>query len=311
MSKPSLIKRAVIIAATSSLGTALCHKLAARGCSLILCGGDEEALSHLANDLAIRHRVPVEWIVTAFNAEQRDDTLSYEQFAQQTDGCDSIFILSDDAVLATHDASESLARATKRYYTVPATLMTVLAAHFTAQKAGRLVLVSSLVDERGAFRSPHYTSARQALLHYSKALKAHYAKEPISITTVHLGVVDTPLWYGTRLPYGLTKRLIISRERAAAAIIKAAQSARSVVNVPASTRIAPLLRHGIIQALPLWEKLVQDGKVQDPAAVQSQQPWLPGLTPQGSASPDPAYYFPVEAPAPTTESTAHKIDEPA
>lgn len=274
-------KQALIVAATSSLGVVLCQALAREGWALVLAGGDEDALSRQAADLTIRHHVPVEWRVTRFNAEQRDDTLSYEQLAASCAAVEAVYILADDAVVESVSEAESLARATKRYFTVPATLMAVFARQMQARGNGNIVIVSSVADERASFHNPHYHSARAALLAYVEQMQQQLTG--CRLLCISLGMVNTPAWYGVTLPFNLQRyrAFSLSRERAVKHILRAVRAGRLQRTMPFATRWLQRLSSRM-RTTPLpWE--APSEQQADASLPASEQQWLPGFHPDGAS----------------------------
>lgn len=85
-------KTAFITGATSGIGAAFARILAARGYDLIITGRREAKIRELAGEIAARHGVRVETLISELS-----DGLQVEEAARKIHGCDSLGILVNNA----------------------------------------------------------------------------------------------------------------------------------------------------------------------------------------------------------------------
>jgi short-subunit dehydrogenase len=99
---------------------------------------------------------------------------------------------------------------------------------FQKQKYGKIIGISSVAGERGRVGNPVYNASKAALTTYLEAIRNRLNKIGITVLTVKPGFVDTEM---TKDIEGMF--WVISANRAAVTIIKAADKNKSSIYVPA------------------------------------------------------------------------------
>ncbi len=172
------------------------------------------------------------------------DVLAADFFAtnliESAGDIDGVIIALGD--MGKGDASDldDIARVGFVNYIAPAQIAAYACATLAAKNGGTVVIISSVAGDRGRKRFTAYGSAKAALNAFASGLRNHYCKQNVHVMTVKPGFVDTPM------TWGMTSKLIASRERVACAIINAMHKKKDVVYVPFFWRIIML----VIQHIP-------------------------------------------------------------
>ncbi len=219
------MKKALVIAATSSLGAAICAVLARRNYSLFLTGRDVTELEIIAADLRIRHNANV--LIGKFDLAYV--TFSAGNFLEDVEekfgSFDAAFLLAGDMGTAAHD-EKNIEQVVKVNYLQPLKLLELLAEKMAAGRGGSVAVISSIAGDRGRQSNYVYGSAKAGLAASASGLRNKFSRRGVHIMTVKPGFIDTPMTYGMQSP------LIYSREKAAETIVKALRRKKDVVYVP-------------------------------------------------------------------------------
>ncbi|SEL25567.1 Short-chain dehydrogenase [Stigmatella aurantiaca] len=222
------MKKVLILGATSAIAQATVRLLAARGAALYLVGRNAANLDAVAKDAATRGASKVEQ-----EAVDLDDTAAHEALveraAQALGGLDGALIAH--GVLGEQKACErSWADAQKVLHTnflSAASLLTVLGNRFEAQKAGTLVVLSSVAGDRGRQSNYVYGASKGALTVFLQGLRNRLAPAGVAVVTVKPGFVDTPM-----TAHVAKNKLFASPEQVARGILRAADGRKDEVYVP-------------------------------------------------------------------------------
>jgi NAD(P)-dependent dehydrogenase (short-subunit alcohol dehydrogenase family) len=113
------------------------------------------------------------------------------------------------------------------------------ARRFRARKAGCIVGVSSVAQDRGRVGKPGYHASKAAMDTFLEALRNRLWRHGVQVTTVRPGFVETPMTAGLQL------RGAIPADRAAALILRARDRRRAIAYVPAKWRLIMLVIRNI------------------------------------------------------------------
>lgn len=219
------VKKALIIGATSSLGTAICQVLARRNYTLFLAGRDSAELEIIATDLRIRHSAA---ILTG-KLDLSYVTFSAEEFLLDVEekfgNFDTAFLLTGDMGAAVHD-EKNIERVVKVNFLQPAKILELMAEKMMGWHGGNIAVISSVAGDRGRQSNYIYGSAKAGLTAFASGLRNKFLCHDVHIMTVKPGFLDTPMTYGMQSP------LIYAREKAAESIVKAMIQKKDVVYVP-------------------------------------------------------------------------------
>jgi NAD(P)-dependent dehydrogenase (short-subunit alcohol dehydrogenase family) len=121
---------------------------------------------------------------------------------------------------------------------------------FGRARAGTIVGISSVAGDRGRLGNPVYNASKAGLDTYLEALRARLARRGVTVLTAKPGYVRTALIEGVALPRSLP---VISAERAAELILKAAAEGERVAYVPGWWRLIMTVVRAI--PAPIFERL--------------------------------------------------------
>ena len=104
------------------------------------------------------------------------------------------------------------------------------ARRFQQRKAGCIVGISSVAQDRGRIGRPVYNASKAGMDTYLEALRNRLWRHGVRVTTVRPGFVETPMTAGLKL------KGAISADAAAAQILRARDRQRAIVYVPGKWR---------------------------------------------------------------------------
>ena len=235
-----MFQRTIVIGGSSGIGEALCRRLAASGCDVAAVGRSAERLVALQEAAAGAGRVrayshdvaDTAAVPALFQAICRDlgglDTVVYAAGVMPRIGSTDYEFAKDSEIIAVN-VSGAVA------------WLNEAAQRFAAAGAGTIIGIGSVAGERGRRGQPVYGASKAALAHYLEALRNRLRQRGVRVLTVKPGPVATPMTAGlARLP------MVISAERAAALILKAARGRRQTAYVPERWRLVM----AILRAIP-------------------------------------------------------------
>lgn len=224
-------KTALVLGATSDIGRAIARHLAAQGYGLRLAARDAEQLAREAEDIAIRHQVPVSRHVF--------DVLAPETFADLFDGLESLPELAVCTVGLLIEQSETVIdmaaaeRVMTTNYLGPARLLAELANRFEARGSGTIVGISSVAGDRGRGSNYVYGSAKAGFTAFLSGLRNRLAERGVHVVTVKPGFVYTRMTESRDVP----ARLTASTQEVAEAVWRAVERRRDVIYVRPAWRL--------------------------------------------------------------------------
>lgn len=237
-----MMKKVLVLGATSAMAQATVRLLAARGASLYLVGRNAERLEAVAQDARTRGSAKV-----ATEALDLDDVAQHEALVERATtalgGLDGALLAH--GILGDQEASQrSYAEAEKVFRTnflSAVSLLTPLANRFEAQKAGTLVVISSVAGDRGRQSNYIYGASKGALSVFLQGLRNRLARSGVAVVTVKPGFVDTPMTADMK-----KNALFASPEKVARGILRAADKRRNEVYLPGFWRLIMF----IIRSIP-------------------------------------------------------------
>lgn len=236
-------RTAAVIGASSGIGAALASRLAAQGTRVALVarrgelldarvaeleerfgGGRARAYAHDVRNIGeipeLFGRIeddlgPLELIVYAAGVMPRIGWEDYDSAADR----DTLEINLVGAVAWLNEAAD----------------------RFRRRSGGTIVGIGSVAGDRGRGGNPAYAASKAGLANYLESLRHRLLYDGVRVVTVKPGFVDTPMTAG--LP-GL--RGVVSADRAAELILRAAARGRAVAYVPERWRWVSL----VVRAIP-------------------------------------------------------------
>lgn len=237
-----MAKTVFITGASSGIGRALATELAGRGYDLFLTARRLEALEQARAEIAAAtpgRRVEVRQLDVRDDA---DVAAAVEEAAQVLGRCD--IVVANAGVGNSGRVGEgNMERARLIVETdLIGAIATVNAAvtHFRRQgEAGQIVGISSVAGVRGLPGSASYSASKAGLTTYLESVRAETHGEPITVTTLAPGYIDTPINHDMA-----SRPFLIDAEKGARIMADLIERGVSYSTVPRMpwTVISPLLR---------------------------------------------------------------------
>jgi short-subunit dehydrogenase len=233
----------LILGASSGIGRAVAEEFARRGQGVLLAGRDAVELDAVAQDLALRGKVPASRILV--------DALAFDTHAAFLEECrrasrdsltGAVVCVGDlgNQAVAEKDPREGR-RILETNLVGVISLLDVLAGYFESRKGGFLCALSSVAGERGRRSNYVYGAAKAGLTVYLQGLRSRLHASGVRVVTIKAGFVDTRMTWGRPGMF-----LVASPARAARGIADAVEKGRDVVYVPGFWR--PVM--ALVRALP-------------------------------------------------------------
>ncbi len=265
---------ALVTGASRGLGLMIARELAQRGCRLLICARDGEALERAAEDLRT-YGVPVHALACDLTAADTPERLMVAA-AEHMGGIDLLVNNAGVIQVGPLDAmaEDDFRSAMETMFFAPLRLVLAAVPLMRGRGDGRIVDVTSI---GGRIAAPHllpYAAAKFAATGLSEGLRAELAPANIAVTTVVPGLMRTGshgaarfsgqagqeyAWFATAASLPL---LSMDGERAARAIVRAAERKRpEIVLTPAAK--AAVWAHGLapattVRALTLANRLLPE-----------------------------------------------------
>lgn len=215
----------LILGARSDIGLAVAHKFASLGWPVQLAARRVETLHAEKSDIELRYAVTV--TLHEFDALAIE---THEGFVAQLPQLPEIAVsavgLMGDQAENERDIGAAV-RVMRSNFEGPATVLAVLANHFSDRGSGTLVGISSVAGERGRATNYVYGSAKAGLTAFLSGLRNRLARHGVHVVTVLPGFVATRMTEGMDLP----ARLTAQPAEVAAAIVRAVERKKNVVYV--------------------------------------------------------------------------------
>ncbi len=222
------MKKVLVLGATSAIAQATVRLLAARGAALYLVGRNAQNLAAVAQDAATRGASKVESQALDLDATEAHEAL-VERAAQALGGLDGVLLAH--GVLGDQRACEGSYAETEKVlrtnFLSAVSLLTVVANRFEAQKAGTVVVISSVAGDRGRQSNYVYGASKGALSVFLQGLRNRLARSGVAVVTVKPGFVDTPMT--AHVP---KNALFASADTVARGIVRAADRGADEVYLP-------------------------------------------------------------------------------
>lgn len=236
---------ALIIGASSGLGAALAQRLGAQGWRVALVARRADQLAALCDNLnasaGVSAGAPVA-LPFPHDVRAYDDAPAL--FARIADAVAPLrLVIYAAGILPNVTTGTSFAdeRATLEINTIGAMRWLGLAAdHFERAGSGTLAGISSVAGDRGRPGDGAYQASKAALSSYLDSLRFRLKPKGVRVVTLRPGYVATPMIAGRATP----KRLTVSTDTAAGAILRAIQRGTPVAYIPGTWRpIMWIVRH--------------------------------------------------------------------
>lgn len=185
------MRNVLILGATSAIAAEAAVLYAARGDRLHLVGRNADKLAAVAARCV---GATVTTAVADFAALARDAAVIDEAVAA-LGHVDVALIAHGDLgdQLASERAFDEADAILRANLTSVVALLIPLANHLESRRGGRLGVITSVAAERGRPRNYTYAAAKGALNTYLQGLRTRLYRAGVTVTTLKLGPVDTPM----------------------------------------------------------------------------------------------------------------------
>jgi decaprenylphospho-beta-D-erythro-pentofuranosid-2-ulose 2-reductase len=241
------VDRVIVFGATSAIAAEVAAVYAGRGDALHLVGRNPDKLAALASRLASSNPQTTQADLDDLKANER----LVWRVIEALGGADVVLIahgLLGDQMKSEHDLAEA-ERIICTNFTSPVSLLLPLAKYFSEARSGRIGVITSVAAERGRPRNYTYGASKSALNTYLQGVRSRLHPVGVSVTTLKLGPVDTPMTEGHPKHALFAKPEAVARE-----IVEALEARRTEVFVPKRwAAIMPVVRNtpeGLFQRLP-------------------------------------------------------------
>jgi decaprenylphospho-beta-D-erythro-pentofuranosid-2-ulose 2-reductase len=179
----------LIFGATSTIAAEAARIYAGRGDRLLLVGRDPDKLAALQKEFATAESIQAD--LNDLNGAAN----LVKHCVSRLDPIDTVLIAHGylgDQIRSENDWSEAELILRTNFLSA-VSLLIPLAQHFEAQGHGRIGVITSVAGERGRPRNYTYGAAKGALGVYLEGLRSRLQSKRITVTTLKLGPVDTPM----------------------------------------------------------------------------------------------------------------------
>jgi decaprenylphospho-beta-D-erythro-pentofuranosid-2-ulose 2-reductase len=239
--------RVLILGATSAIASEVARLYAARGARLHLVGRSADKLARLVGELPLGQ---VTSQVADFANLAGNEAVVRD--AAATLGGIDVALIAHGALGDQLESERSFAAAEATIvanFTSAVSLLIPLANHLEGARAGALGVITSVAGERGRPRNYTYGAAKGALNVYLQGLRSRLRGAGVTVTTLKLGPVDTPMTREHR-----KTALFAKPTRVARGIVAALDAGAAEVYVPAFwAALMPIVRatpERLFQRLP-------------------------------------------------------------
>jgi len=238
-------RTAAVIGASSGIGAALASRLAAEGTRVALVARREELLNARVAELEERAGAGSARAY-AHDVRKIDDVPELFRRIEDDLGPLELIVYAAGVMprIGWEDYDSAADRETLEINLVGAVAwLNEAADRFRRRGGGTIVGIGSVAGDRGRGGNPAYAASKAGFANYLESLRHRLLYDGVRVVTVKPGFVDTPMTAG--LP-GL--RGVVSAERAAELILRAAARGRAVAYVPERWRWVSL----VVQVIPSW-----------------------------------------------------------
>jgi short-subunit dehydrogenase len=182
----------LVLGATSAIAAEAARLYAARGDRVHLVGRSADKLAQVAARCGGTAVTTQQADFSVLGQNDQVVTVAYEALARRID---IVLIAHGDLgdQLASERSFESAEHTLRVNFTSVVSLLIPLCNLLEAARSGRIGVITSVAGERGRPRNYTYGAAKGALNVYLQGVRSRLYPSGVSITTIKLGPVDTPM----------------------------------------------------------------------------------------------------------------------
>jgi len=242
------MERVLVLGATSAIASEAALRYAERGARIHLVGRNPSKLEGVAARCTGAARVTT--VVADFAALERNEAVAFGAL-DLLGGVDIALIAHGDLgdQLASERSFKDAEAILRTNFLSVVSLLIPLANAMESARRGRIGVITSVAGDRGRPRNYTYGAAKGALGIYLQGLRTRLYAAGVSVTTLKLGPVDTPMTQGHR------KHPLFGKPGAVAAdIVRAVDAGAAEAYVPSFWgAIMPIVKNtpeALFQRLP-------------------------------------------------------------
>lgn len=233
-------KYALVVGASSGIGAALVTELAQQGYLVAAVARRTDKLTEL--QAKVNGRDNGRCLIYTHDVTNYDEVPTlFQEIVRDLGGLDLVIYSAGTqpfVALEEYDFAKDKAMIEVNLLGAMAWL-NATAVRFDRMGAGQIVGIGSIAGDRGRVGAPGYNTSKAGLATYLEALRNRLSQKGVGVTTIKPGFVDTILLENAPKTFW-----VISPEKAAKIIIKAAQKGRQTVYAPARWGLVGLIiRH--------------------------------------------------------------------
>lgn len=232
-----MIKRAIVVGASTGMGAAVVKELVASGYKVAAIARSQEKLEALASGLN-NGSAPRCFVHTHDVTDTASAAPLFDKMVAELDGLDLVIYCAGIMPVVAEDAYDSSVDHQIMAVNLlgAMTWLNLAALRFQHQRGGTILGIGSVAGDRGRRNpGPAYSSSKAALHTYLEALRNRLAPYDVSVVTVKPGPVHTPMTAGLK---GMP--MAIDVQTAAKGIVKASGGS-GVAYVPGQWRFIMLI----------------------------------------------------------------------
>jgi NAD(P)-dependent dehydrogenase (short-subunit alcohol dehydrogenase family) len=192
-----MLKRAIVVGASSGIGAALVQKLAREGYRVAAVARRKELLEKVADD-ANRVDDKRVWVFEHDVTDSASAPRLFEQIVCALDGLDAVIYCAGIMPPVAEDQFDTAVDRPIIEINVIGALswLNLAAARFQIQRGGMIVGVGSVAGDRGRRGNPAYAASKAALHTYLESLRNRLSRHGVHVLTIKPGPVRTPMTQG-------------------------------------------------------------------------------------------------------------------
>ena len=222
----------IVVGASSGIGVAVARRLALQGRRVAMLARREPELRAMASQIDDATGKPLAFPYVHDAAKVDDAEPLFARIEQERGPVDELYYVA--GVMPEVRPDEFDLDKDRQQLQVNAlgcmAWANAAARRFRQRKAGCIVGVSSVAQDRGRVGKPGYHASKAAMDTFLEALRNRLWRHGVQVTTVRPGFVETPMTAGLGL------KGAIPADKAAELILRARDRRRAIVYVPAKWR---------------------------------------------------------------------------
>ncbi len=223
----------IVVGASSGIGLAIARRLAIAGRKVALVARREKELRAAAAliDESLGRPAASAWVHDAADLDGAEPLFArIEQELGPVDELHYVAGVMPDVAIDEFDLGKDRTQVQVNMLGCIA-WCNAAARRFLARKAGCIVGVSSVAQDRGRLGRPVYNASKAGMDTYLEALRNRLWRHGVRVTTIRPGFVETPM------TAGLPLKGAISADKAAGLVLRARDGEKAIAYVPGKWRL--------------------------------------------------------------------------